>query len=272
MPTPASRRPPRHAVSGLQYLWNYPEDEAQPAGSTNVYPDHLIGRIGAVAVLAGLIRRRRTGQGLHADAAQFEAAIGLLGDLLAQESLAPGSVKPQGNRHPAAAPWGSYRCRGEDEWCVINVRSDTEWEGLRKALDDPEWMRDPELATAAGRVARRAELDRRLEAVTVEWEPRPAMERLQACGVPAGIVAHPAHHLEDPQLAARRYPRPLEQPPIGSLIVEGPAFRGTDLPEPRITAAPQLGEHTRQIAARELGLADDEIARLIEERVLEDPP
>jgi crotonobetainyl-CoA:carnitine CoA-transferase CaiB-like acyl-CoA transferase len=66
--------PSTHPVSGLQYLWNYPEDEDTPAGSTNIHPDHLVGRVGALAVMAGLIGRLRRGRGMHADAAQFESA------------------------------------------------------------------------------------------------------------------------------------------------------------------------------------------------------
>jgi crotonobetainyl-CoA:carnitine CoA-transferase CaiB-like acyl-CoA transferase len=102
--------PNTHPVSGLQFLWNYPEDEERPAGSTAVYPDHFVGRIGAMALLAGLIARERTGEGSHHDAAQFEVAIGLLGDLFARESLEPGSVHPEGNASARGAPWGCYRC------------------------------------------------------------------------------------------------------------------------------------------------------------------
>ncbi|MBW2699116.1 MAG: CoA transferase, partial [Deltaproteobacteria bacterium] len=84
--------PNTHPVSGLQHLWNYPEDEEKPAGSTAVHPDHFVGRIGVMAVLAGLIARERSGIGCHLDCAQFESAIALLGDLFAKESLEPGSV------------------------------------------------------------------------------------------------------------------------------------------------------------------------------------
>jgi crotonobetainyl-CoA:carnitine CoA-transferase CaiB-like acyl-CoA transferase len=42
--------PNAHAVSGLQYLWNYPEDRDKPEGSTNIHPDHLVGRLGRFAV------------------------------------------------------------------------------------------------------------------------------------------------------------------------------------------------------------------------------
>ena len=263
--------PSTHPVSGLQYLWNYPEDVESPAGSTNIHPDHFVGRIGAIAALSGLIQRERTGQGMHADAAQFEAAIMLLGDLFAQESLAPGSVQPLGNASSRGAPWGCYRCQGEDEWCVVNVRSDEEWKRLRKALGDPEWAREPGYARAADRMARRAEMDVALEDWTAKRGPREVMETLQAHGVAAAIVAHPGHLCDDPQLAARGYPKPIEQPAAGPMVLEGPAFLGSDLPDPIVRPAPLLGEHTREIARERLGLSDAEIDALLDEGVLEEP-
>jgi crotonobetainyl-CoA:carnitine CoA-transferase CaiB-like acyl-CoA transferase len=264
--------PNTHPVSGLQYLWNYPEDEAQPAGSTNVYPDHFVGRVGAFAVLAGLVGRARTGRGSHADAAQFESAIQLMGDLFAQESLAPGSVKPLGNVSAQGAPWGCYPCAGDDEWCVINVKSDAAWAGLRTALGDPEWARNAEYATASGRREKSGEIDRGLESWTREHPAREVMAALQAQGVAAGYVAHGGSHFEDPHLEARGYLRTMEQQGIGPMVVEGPAFHGGDLPEPIITQAPLLGEHTRRVASQLLGLSDAEIERLIAAGVLEDPP
>jgi crotonobetainyl-CoA:carnitine CoA-transferase CaiB-like acyl-CoA transferase len=264
--------PSTHAVSGLQWLWNYPEDIEQPAGSTNVYPDHFVGRLGAAAVVAGLVGRARTGRGLHADAAQFESVIQLLGDLFAKESLAPGSVQPQGNASDRGAPWGAYPCAGEDEWCVINVRDDDEWRRLADVLDRPEWTQRGEYANASRRRAEREALDRQLADWTRLHTSREVMETLQRAGVPAGMVQHAGHHLEDPHLAARDYHREIEQPDLGRVVLEGPAFRGSELPEPIVEPAPGLGEHTRGIAAELLGLSPSEIAELIEAGVLEDPP
>ena len=98
------------------------------------------------------------------------------------------------------------------------------------------------------------------------------MEALQSHGVPAGMVADAGTHFEDPHLAARGYPQPIEQPGIGPVVLEGPAFRGTDLPDPIVFQAPKLGEHTRQIASELLGLSDAKISELIESGILEDPP
>jgi crotonobetainyl-CoA:carnitine CoA-transferase CaiB-like acyl-CoA transferase len=264
--------PNTHSFSGLQHLWNYPEDEDAPAGSTAVHPDHLVGRLGVIGALAGLIHRERTGVGTHSDLAQFETPINLMADLFAQESLAPGSVRPLGNESPRGAPWSCLPCAGEDEWCVINVRSDAEWQQLRKAIGDPAWAQDPALDTAEGRIARRAAIDAGLTAWTSALEPRAVMEALQAVGVPAGIVAHPGHHLSDPQLLHRNYPKLVVQPDYESILVEGPPFLGSDLPEPIVGPAPRLGEHTREVARELLGLSDGEIQALIDARVIEDPP
>jgi crotonobetainyl-CoA:carnitine CoA-transferase CaiB-like acyl-CoA transferase len=160
--------PHNHAVSGLQYLWNYPEDADTPAGSTNTHPDHLVGRLGALAVVAALIQRDREGGGAHVEVAQFEVMIQLLGDLLLKESLAPGSVHPQGNSSERGCPWGVYPCLGEDEWCVINVRSDAEWAALRKALGDPAWAARSEYDTVKGRREAQCDIDEALGAWTRE--------------------------------------------------------------------------------------------------------
>ncbi|MBW2241786.1 MAG: CoA transferase [Deltaproteobacteria bacterium] len=264
--------PNTHPVSGLQHLWNYLEDEERPAGSTAVHPDHLVGRLGALAALAGLIFRERSGRGSHHDAAQFETPIGLMADLFALESLAPGSVRPAGNASSRGAPWSCLACAGDDEWCVINVRSDSEWQQLRKAIGDPPWSQDPALDSAEGRIDRRDHIDEQLSVWTGEREPREVMETLQEAGVPAGIVAHPVHHLSDPQLLHRGYPKLLVQPDYEAVMLEGPSFLGSDLPEVITEPAPWLGQHTREIASELLGLSEAEIEALIEEKVIEDPP
>ena len=115
-------------------------------------------------------------------------------------------------------------------------------------------------------------VDRLFDAWTRERGPREAMEHLQGFGVPAGMLAHPAHHMEDPQLEALGYCTPIEQPGIGPIVLEGTPFRGSDLPRPIATPAPKLGEHTREIARQDLGLSDAEVEELIEQGVLEDPP
>ena len=263
--------PSTHPVSGMQHLWNFPEDEARPAGSTNVYPDHFVGRLGALAAVAGLFQRERSGVGYHAEAAQFEGAIGFIGDLLARESLAPGSVHPRGNASERGAPWGAYPCAGEDEWCAICVRSDVEWRALRELLGSPDWASRAGLDGSLGRLAAREEIDRHLSVWTRTQTPHALMHRLQASGIPAAALHHPAHEIADPHLHARGYLQTFDQPPLGRITAEGPAFRGTDLPAPIQKPAPMLGQHSREICREWLGIEEAQIEALIAGGVLEEP-
>ncbi|RMD81174.1 MAG: CoA transferase, partial [Candidatus Dadabacteria bacterium] len=259
--------PNAHAVSGLQYLWNYPEDAERPAGSTNIHPDHYVGRLGALAVLAALVRRERTGRGMHIDVAQFEVLQQLIGDVLAAETLVGGSARPAGNDSPLGYPWGVYPCAGDDEWCVINVATDEQWAALCRHIGRPEWAA---VRGAAARRKRREEIDAAIAEWTGSQEPLEVMRVLQDAGVPAAAVEHPALQLADPHLKARGFFRTIEQPRLGSVCVEGPCFRAEGHEPTDDRPAPLLGQHTRSICRRRLGLSDGEIEELLAAGVLEE--
>jgi crotonobetainyl-CoA:carnitine CoA-transferase CaiB-like acyl-CoA transferase len=191
-------------------------------------------------------------------------------DLVAAESLAPGSVTAIGNEQPDSAPWNVYPCAGDDEWCVITVRDDTDWGRLRDVLGDPEWARDEDLATTAGRVARRAEIDAHLTAWTARRAPREATQLLQSVGVPAGFMQRADEYEDDPHLAAREFLVEMEQPGMEPMLVENGPFRATHIPAPEITPAPEMGQHTREITRELLALDDAEVDRLIAAGVLQE--
>ena len=57
----------------------------------------------------------------------------------------------------------------------------------------------------------------------------------------------------------------MDQQEIGPMVVEGPAFHGSDLPEPIVTQAPRLGEHTRPLrqfrdGGENLAVGDNDVA------------
>src|SRR5581483_10204464 len=116
-------------------------------------------RVCAVGALAGLVARQAGGTGIHVEVAQVETVLGMMSNFFLKEALEPGSVQPEGNRRERGAPWGVYQCSGEERWIVIACRDDTDWAGLRRAMGDPEWAADPDLATAAGRHRRHDEVD-----------------------------------------------------------------------------------------------------------------
>lgn len=263
--------PSTRPAGGMTHLWNF-DDGGMPPGSGAIHPDHLVGRMLAVGALAALFGRDEHGlDGQHVEVAQVETVINILGDLFLKESLAPGSVGPLGNRSERGAPWGVYQCEGEERWCVITVRDDDDWRALRAALGEPEWAMASALDTVDGRRAAHDEIDEHLAAWTSERTDRDVMTTLQAAGVPAGIMSYPSDLAEDDHSVARRFPVPIVQPPIGDLKLEGALFESTGMPDPIITPAPMLGEHTREICRDVLGMSDDEIDELIAAGALEEP-
>ena len=278
--------PSTRPVGGMTWLWNFPGG-GMPPGAQVVFPDHVAGRLCAVAAVAGLIgrdQRRRAaggggsggggsgdggGVGAHFEVAQVEVVLNLLADYFLAEGMAPGSVEPLGNRRPDGSPWGVYRCAGEERWCVITCRDDADWAGLKRALGQPAWAVDPALDTAAGRVAAADVIDAEIARWTAGRTDSEVMQILQGEGVPAGRMIHASDIPDEPHLTARGYPRAIDQPGLGDLLLEGPCFRGPAMGGPVIEAAPGLGQHTRQVARELLGLSDDRIEALIASGVLE---
>jgi crotonobetainyl-CoA:carnitine CoA-transferase CaiB-like acyl-CoA transferase len=263
-----STQPP----GGLVHLWNY-ADRDEPAGSMSIYPDHVAGCLGAVASLAALVGRARdVNEGVHLEVAQVEAVTGMLGDLIAAEGVEPGSVVPTGNRSEAGAPWGLYRCAGEEEWLAITCRDDADWQGLVAAVGSPAWATDAAYATVDGRRARADEIDARIGEWTAAQSKDTVARACQEHGVPAAPMLTGAEMTTDAQYVARGFAVQIDQPGVGPLVLDGAAFRGARMVGPDIRPAPDLGQHTRQIARDLLGLDDDEVDRLLEAGVLETTP
>ena len=261
--------PNTQVTGGMTHLWDYPDVE-RPSGSQSIFPDHFAGRMGALSAVAAVLGRRRgvMDAGCHAEVCQVEQVVGVMGDLLARESLQPGSVNPQGNRRDRGAPWGLFRCEGADQWVAVCCRTDSEW----AALAGLAGVDDPTLATLLARREREDEVEAAVEAWTTGLSKQAVTEACLAAGVPAGPMLTSKEQLHDPHLVARSYLVELDQPPIGAMTFEGQAFAATGMPDADIRPAPGLGQHTREIVA-ELRLDEAVIEDLIARGILEtDPP
>ena len=257
--------PNTQVTGGMTHLWDYPDVE-RPSGSQSIFPDHWAGRMGALAAVAAVLGRQRgvMAGGCHAEVCQVEQVVGVMGDLLARESLQTGSVKPQGNRRDRGAPWGFFRCEGEDQWVAICCRSDAEWAALAGLIS----LDDPALATLEGRRQREDQVEEAVSVWTATLSKHSVTEACLTAGVPAGPMLTSGEQLQDPHLAARGYLVELDQPPIGVMTFEGPAFAATGMADADIRPAPGLGEHTHQIVA-EFGLDEAAIDDLIARGILE---
>jgi len=250
-------------LSGIASLSGHP-DEPPLALSGSV--DLRVGTASALAVLAALYHRQRTGEGQHVDLSSSEVMSALIGHAFLDYGLS--GVVPQriGNRDTWMAPHGCYRCAksagtGEwGEWVTIAVADDTEWASLREVIGDAE-LAGAAFATAADRKRNEDLLDARIERWTATRTADDIVPRLQAAGIAAARVQNGASLSQDPHVLARGVFEAIEHPRMGKLRVVRPPWRmrGARVPGP----GPLLGQHNDYVLGEILGLDADEIARLV---------
>ena len=255
------------SLSGLTGITGWPD--RSPTNPYGAYTDFIAPRFAVATILAALDHRRRTGEGQHIDMSQMETALQFIAPLVldrANNGREPGRT---GNRHDAAAPHGAFPCRGDDRWVTITCLNDAQWLALRRVLGDPAWMREERFATLLGRKRHEDELEARLAEITRSWERDDLARALQEAGVPAGPVHANKDMFEDPQLVHRGHFVFYEKPKLGRHPVQRSEFRLSDAEAARNWPTPLVGEHTREVCSRMLGMRDDEIDALVAEGVLE---
>jgi crotonobetainyl-CoA:carnitine CoA-transferase CaiB-like acyl-CoA transferase len=219
-----------------------------------------------------LVERQRSGIGRRITLAQMETAFAQLATEYVRESLQPGTLVARGNTGEFDAPCGLFPCQGEDAYCAVTVDGDDDWANLARIIGHPELATDTRYATAADRVAHRAELDSVLQEWISPLTPREAQELLQAGGVAAGAAVHVKDLLTDPHLAARQQLCELIQPghdaPLD--VLQGPALFEV-IPSPLIGPAPEMAADTRDICRDVIGLSDAEIHELTTAGDIEPP-
>src|SRR5438445_217517 len=256
--------PLNSAFAGVTWLWNHP-DAPYPAGSALNHPDHIAAKLTAVAVLAALEHRRRTGEGQLIEMSQAETAAYLIGEFYLEAPCTGRPAAQRGNAALYACPHGVYPSAGDDRWVAIAVVGDDAWGRFAGVLG---WPLDPALASLDGRLAARAGLDRRVAEWTGARSAEEAAAALQAAGVSAMAVQNGDDHRADAHLAARGAIVTVEHPEIGPERHSGNPIRLSRTPLVPPAAAPRLGADTEDVLIRVLGLSRAEVARLAEDGVL----
>lgn len=255
--------------TGITRLWHADGAHHQFHDAVTVFPDHLVARLAAVATLGALIRRDRTGRGAHVHLSQAESATSQL-DVTYAATWAH-----EARRTVLGDPsvHGVYPCQGYDEWCVITVGAEADWPAIAATFGRNELADDPRFLTAAGRWESRHALYAVVAEYTRDRSPQAVASALQQLGVPAGPMYRGADVLTDPQVRHRKLYTEMVHPLLdAALPSETRPAPYRHVPAADLRPAPLLGEHTREVCQRLLGLSADEIDQLIADRVLHAEP
>jgi crotonobetainyl-CoA:carnitine CoA-transferase CaiB-like acyl-CoA transferase len=242
-------------VGGIQSLTAY-EKDGRPARIREL--DITNGVAGACAVMTALLYLQGTGKGQYIDLSQLEAAThGLIGEHLLERVMNGSQALPYGNRHRSFAPQGCYRCKGEDRWITLTVRSEDEWRTLCNVLEHPDWISDERFASRDSRMQNQDLLDRLIQEWTLQHTHDEAMQILQKSGISAGAVINVDEIRNSVHLKERKY-FTHEEGDSGLLFMGMPFQFAHSHGEVR-RRGPELGQHNEYIICQLLGRSQDEV-------------
>jgi crotonobetainyl-CoA:carnitine CoA-transferase CaiB-like acyl-CoA transferase len=238
-------------MSGLAWVTGFVEDQPRIQRGPC---DPIAGMHGAFALMVALAERDRTGVGRLVESTMVEAALSCAAEPIVEYSAYGRVLERMGNRSPHAAPQGIYACRGEERWLAISIADDAHWHALVGALGRPQWSLDPALDSLTGRHRAHDRIDRELSRWAAERELDDAVAHLVSHGVPAGRVFDPRIASRHPQMVARRFYEEIDHPVVGRHPTPGMPFRCEGVDHWLCEPAPTLGQHTREVLGRLLGL------------------
>ena len=236
-----------------------------PNKIANSYTDFLASWSAQLAILACLLYRARTGRGAWIDLAMYQVGASFMGEGLLDYAFNGRRARRIGNRHESFSPHGCYPCRGDDEWVVLAVRNDSDWQAFCPALGRPELARDPRFADPVTRYQNQDALDEMIRAWTSNLDQYQVMEELQSRGIPSGPVLNARGLLADPHLRARGFFESVEDSPETELGRREYLGRGWNLSDSDVQIrgeAPRLGEANNYVLGDVLGLNSSDIEDL----------
>jgi benzylsuccinate CoA-transferase BbsF subunit len=260
-------------TTGLSYLTGYQDG---PPVRWSWFTDFPACWTAVFAICGALFHRNHTGEGQHIDLAMYEVGTSLLSEELLDYSVNGRERQRMGNRHPEFAPYGCYRCRGDDCWVTIAVAGDAQWQALCREMAQADLGREQRFVTEKGRKMHEDELNRIVNSWTSGLDRFEVMRRLQAAGIAAGAVQTTRDLFFDDQLATRGFFEQVDHrprdPELGVRPYVGRGWRLSRTPGFIQGPAPGLGEHNASVLQGLLGVSPENLARLQAQGVTGDAP
>jgi len=257
-------------LSGLAWLTGHLDDQPRIQRGPC---DPLAGMHATFAFLVALAERDATGTGHHVESTMVESALNVAAEQLVEWSAYGNLMMREGNRSPLSAPQGLYPCAdgqpGNEKWLALSVANDRQWRSLCGAMGDPEWSKDPQLATRLGRRAAHDRIDEQLMEWTRKRDRAEIVTELRGLGLPASEVADSRLlTMTNPQLRARAYFEAPVHPVVGAVPLPSLPFRYERVERWLRSPAPTFGQHNEQVLGGILGLSSDELDALEAEGII----
>jgi formyl-CoA transferase len=221
-------------------------DAPKPMGIS--FSDHLAGMVACNGILAALQARHRTGRGQRVDTSLLEATVSFIGENAARH-FENGEVPNRATRTHTAQVYAFVA--GDGKPFVVHLSSPEKfWKGLAHVAGHPEWLHDPRFNPRKARQKNYDALHRALAEVFATRERAHWLARLTEADVPSGPIYDFAEVFTDPQVEELKMRVRVPHPSRGTVDLVRNGVRLSDTPVRIDSAAPDLGQHNREILGK----------------------
>ena len=228
----------------------------------------------ALAILAALYQRERSGEGQRIEIAMQDVVINFTRSVWARQLITGEAAPRAGNGMTLApvAPCNVYPCLpgGPNDYVYIYTSrwpGSPQWANLLRVLGRSDLLDDPRFSTPERRYVHREEVDALIAGWTCQRTKEEAMEALGRADVPAGAVLSTADLAVDPYLRRRGMVVEVEHPVRGKVVIPGNPIKLSASHVPR-KPAPRLGQDNEEVYLGMLGLSEDMLVRLQQRGVI----
>ncbi|TSK16034.1 Succinate--hydroxymethylglutarate CoA-transferase [Bagarius yarrelli] len=247
------------AVSGMMHITG-PED-GDPVRPGVAMTDLATGLYAHGAMMAGLLQRQRTGQGLHIDCNLLSSQVACLTHIAANYLNAGKEARRWGTAHESIVPYQGFKT--EDGYLIVAAGNNQQFVKVCQVLNLNELAENPKYKTNTLRVQHRKELLQRLAARFSEKSTAKWLECFEGTGVPCGPINTIQQVFSDPQVVHNGLILEMGHPTSGNIAVPGPAVRFNSFEFDQRTPPPVIGQHTVEVLKGILGYSDDVINQLL---------
>ena len=219
----------------------------------------------AMGILTALLEREVSGEGQWVQTSLLQAQIFMLDFQAARWLMEKDVAKQAGNNHPTSIPTGVFKT--SDGYINIATTGGRIWERFCQTIGAPEWIENPDYATAPARSKNRDALNAAINEHTVKKSTDAWVSELNAAGVPCGPIYSIDQMFDDPQVKHLDMAQKVPNDEGRDITLVSQPFKLSRTPSRMAARPPEFGEQTEEILS-EFGFTDGEIADLRLQRVV----